>query len=96
MRPYTKLLGENLQEVIDSLREIVEVRRNDIQDFDNLNNVFISGRRVGRIPSGATDVIDGDKVNDFNIADDSGTVYLYSLVNISGTAEWRRVALSSW
>lgn len=94
--PYLKRDLKTLKDVTDVIDDIVEKRSKDLKDFDNLNNVFISGRRVGKIPSAATDVDpDFDKVNDVNIADDAGTVYLYTLVNVSGTAVWGRVALDT-
>lgn len=97
MNPYLKLkTPTNPQDIEDVLQVIIRERRLDIKDFDNLNNRFISGRKSGKLPTGSLDVTDSDKVGDFNIADDSGTVYLYALVDVGGTAEWRRVALSSW
>lgn len=96
MNPYQDLVSRNEVDVADSVEEMIRERRNDVKDFDNLQSRFILGRKVGRIPTGATNVISGDKVGDFNIAEDSGTVYLYALVDLSGGAEWRRVSLSSW
>jgi len=96
MNDYPNINPKSQSDILELLQTILEERLIDIKDFDNLNNRFIAGRKTGRIPSGATDVTLADKVGDFNIADDSGTVYLYALVDISGTAEWRRVALSSW
>jgi len=97
MNPYLKIKDPtNSKDIEEALRVIIRERRLDIKDFDNLNNRFILGRKSAKIPSGSLDVTDSDKVGDFNIANDSGTVYLYSLVDVGGTAEWRRVALSSW
>lgn len=88
---------KNLPDLFRVVETVVKERKQDIQDFNNLRNTYIAGRKVGKIPTGAIDVDPAlDKVGDFNIADDSGTTYLYALVDISGTAEWRRVALSSW
>lgn len=94
---------ESIPEVVKVLKDIVSFilyatkeRKNDVSDFNALKDVFISGRKVGKIPTGASDVTDLDVVGDFNIADDAGTVYLYALVNVGGTATWRRVAMSSW
>lgn len=92
MNPYADLASHELKDVAETVEEIVRERSIDIKDFDNIQNRFISGRKVGRIPSGATDVLSTDKVGDFNY----DTSYIYILVNNSGTAEWRRAALSSW
>ena len=82
-----------MQEIV---RYIQKERKNDVNDFDALKDNYISGRKVDKIPTGASNVTATDTVGDFNIADDGGTTYLYALVDISGTAEWRRVALSTW
>lgn len=85
-----------LKDVVSFILYVTKERKNDVSDFNALKDVFISGRKVGKIPSGASDVTDLDVVGDFNIADDTGTVYLYALVNVGGTATWRRVAMSAW
>jgi len=93
MNPYTDLLSLDLPDVANSVDEMVRERRQDIKDYDNLNNRFISGRKVGTIPTGATDVNSGDKAGDFNYDAD----YIYILVDLGGgNAEWRRAALGSW
>jgi hypothetical protein len=97
MKPYKKLLTQNIGDVADVMQNMILERTNDIKDFDNLNNVFISGRKVGKVPTGATDVTSSDKIGDFNIASIGGTFYLISLVNNGGTPVWARVAMTiSW
>lgn len=67
----------------------------DLPDWDNLNQVFVSGRSSRRVPSSATDVVAGDKLGDIVYATD-GT-FMYTLVSASGTNVWGRVALTlSW
>ncbi len=83
-------------EVIKLLEYILKERTNDVNDFINLQNRFMSGRKVGTMPTGASDVSDSDRVGDFNVFEDGGTFYYVTLVDNSGTAEWRRTALSSW
>jgi hypothetical protein len=90
MRDYPKFLNDD--DVPSIVRHIVQQRKSDISDFNNLKNVFISGRKVGKIPSGAADVADTDRIGDFNYTDE----YIYICVDDSGTAAWRRAALSSW
>lgn len=92
MKPFPKYTVSNLPELIEIVRYILKERRNDINDFENLKNVFISGRKVGKIPTGATDITNDDKVGDISY----DASYLYIVVDNSGTAEWRRVALASW
>lgn len=92
MKPYPNLTSETIENVFNVLRYIIKERRNDVNDFENLKNVFISGRKVGKLPSGASDIADTDRIGDFNYDSD----YIYIVVDDAGTNEWRRVALSSW
>jgi len=79
-------------EVVKLLQYILKERPNDVNDFTNLNNRFLLGRLSGKIPSGSLDVANTDRIGDVNFT----PTYMYVLVDNSGTAEWRRVALSSW
>lgn len=83
---------KNEDDILRGLQYIVRLRSDDVEAYNNLNNVFISGRKVGRIPSGSPDVIDGDVVGDFNV----NATHAYFLIDNAGTAEWRRVAVGSW
>jgi hypothetical protein len=91
MKNFPNIEPKNLTDIQEILRYIQKERRNDINDFNNLNKVFISGRKVGKIPTGASDIQDTDKIGDFNFDAD----YLYICVDNSG-AEWRRATLSTW
>lgn len=73
-------------------QEIARQREQDVEEFSNLSNIFIRGRKVDKIPTGSTDVTNDDRVGDFNF----DTSYLYICVDNSGTATWRRVAIGSW
>lgn len=92
MKNYPNLTPASLDDVLNLLRYITKERPIDIKDFDNLQNVFMAGRKVGKMPTGSADVTPDDRVGDFNY----DASYLYLLVNNAGTATWRRVALSSW
>lgn len=96
MKDYPSFNPDVPKDRDDLLRVVVRERKNDVKNFSNLNQVFISGRSSARIPTVSLDISDADRVGDINIVNDSGTVYLYALVDVSGTAEWRRVALSSF
>lgn len=82
----------NVEEIIEQLRQITNIRKDDISTIQNLPNVFLLGRKVGKIPSASNDVTNGDKLGDLSYSAD----FLYILVDNAGTAQWRRVALSSW
>lgn len=92
MNDYPQITPNTLGDQAELLRIITRERPIDVSDFNNLQNRFMSGRKVGRIPSGSLDVDASDRVGDFNYTDQ----YFYLLVDNSGTAEWRRIALASW
>lgn len=74
-----------------NLKFIQRARLADIADRNNLPNIFMSGRKVGKIPTGSADVAITDRLGDFNY----DASYFYILVNNSG-AVWRRASLGSW
>lgn len=92
MKEYPYFRTSNEKDVEKLLLAITKERRSDIRAFDNLVNVFISGRKVDKIPTAANDVSADDRLGDFNYS----ASYLYLCVDNSGTTEWRRTALSSW
>lgn len=91
MNSYAKLKSETLGGVKECLDAIVKERTRDIKDFDNLKNVFMSGRKVGKIPSASSDIADDDRLGDFSYDD----AYLYIVIDDTGAA-WRRIELETW
>jgi hypothetical protein len=83
-----------LPQVIELINSILQTRERDIDDFFNLPNQFIGGRKVDKIPTSSADYVPAtDQVGDFNFS----LTYLYLLVdNGAGSAVWRRAALSVW
>ena len=84
-------------DIIPTLQEIARLRETeDISDFSNLPQRFVSGRGLfttRSAPSSPTDVLatdqEGDIVND--------ATFEYKLLNISGTLRWDRRSLdTSW
>lgn len=92
MNNYPRLISKTLDQLYDFCGEVRKERLNDIKDFDNLTNRFMSGRKVGKIPSASSDVDATDRIGDFNYT----ASYLYILVDNSGTPVWRRATLGSW
>lgn len=90
-RQYNFISDDNNKALGDFCRDIARMRQEDIDDFNNLSNVFMRGRKVGRIPSGSSDIAATDRIGDFNY----DASYLYLCVDNSGAA-WRRIALGSW
>lgn len=88
---YPNIKIENLENVLELLEYIVRERRNDVNDFKGLGSKFMSGRKVGKIPSSSADVAADDRIGDFNY----DANYFYICVDNSG-AVWRRITLGSW
>lgn len=88
--PYWEATNE--QDVRDQLQQITHIRKDDITQIQNLPNVFVGGRKVGKIPTSSADMAATDRIGDQNY----DANYLYILINNSGTAEWRRASLGSW
>lgn len=92
LRDYPYWSAETPEDVKTQLRLITNLRKDDITQISNLTNIFIGGRKVGKIPSASNDVTAIDRIGDFNVT----ATYAYYLINNSGTAEWRRVAVGAW
>ena len=83
----------NEDDVSFAVQEIVRLRNTeDVAEIANLPNVFIRGRKVGKVPSGSSDVAATDAAGDFNY----DASYIYILIDNSGTPVWRRATLGSW
>lgn len=80
------------EEIYNLLNYIVKERNNDVRDFDNLKNIFISGRKVTKIPADASDVVATDRVGDFNY-DNS---YIYLCLNNGVDVVWRTAPLTDF
>lgn len=90
-RSYDLIPNNEPEQIGEFCREVARLRQEDIEDFSNLSNIFMRGRKVGKIPTGSTDTDASDRVGDFNY----DASYLYLCVDNSG-ATWRRIALESW
>lgn len=81
------------KDVVPALRQIQRLREaEDIVDWNNLPQIYMSGRKVGKIPGSSADVTTGDKIGDFNYT----ASFMYLLVDDSGTPAWRRITLSTF
>lgn len=84
--------AENLEEIREQLRQITNTRKDDISTISQITSSFVSGRKVGRVPSSSADVLVTDKVGDINYT----ASFLYILVDNAGTPVWRRATLAAW
>lgn len=89
--PYENIADNSNAELARFCQEAARLREEDVSDFANLKNVFIAGRKVGKIPTGSADTTDTDRIGDFNYDAD----YMYLCVDDNG-ATWRRATLRSW
>ena len=92
LKEYPYWSAENLEQIKEQMRLITNIRKDDITQFQNLPGIFVSGRKVGKVPSASNDVAATDRLGDMNW----DASYLYILIDNSGTAEWRRATLASW
>lgn len=83
-------------QLVDFAKEITRLRDiEDIPDFTNLTQRFVSGRTTTRIPSTPADVLATD--NEGDIVTDGANGFEYKLVDVSGTLTWdRRTLNTSW
>ncbi len=83
------------EKTTDLLKFIIRERNNtDVDAFNNLPQVFVSGRKVGKIPANSGDVSVTDVLNDVNWDDQ----YIYILTTDAlGDPAWGRSPLdTSW
>lgn len=85
------LKDKTIDAVYDCLKGVTQTRQDDLGDWKNLAQTYILGRKSNKVPSSSTDTT-GDNVGDVNY----DASYLYICINNTGTAAWRRVALSTW
>lgn len=79
-----------LEHGLSQIEQITRTRKDDIAQINNLKNIYMSGRKVGKIPANAADVVDTDKIGDFNYDDD----YFYILTD-EVSPSWLRL-VSFW
>lgn len=91
LKSYPNFSGESQDEIREQLRVICSIRKDDISQFQQLENIFMSGRKVGKIPSSSADVAATDRIGDFNY----NASYMYLLID-NGGAAWRRISLGAW
>ncbi len=84
---YPELLSEEPSEIARVLREIVRLRSEDTENFNNQKDTLIRGRKVDKIPTAYNDVTDGDVVGDFSY----DNTYAYILMDDAGTLKWLRL-----
>lgn len=89
-------LVQDKEQILDFIKDITRLRQEeDVPDFTNLTQVFVSGRTTTRVPSSPTDVLVTDTLGD--IVTDAPNGFEYKLVDNAGTFIWDRRTLNiSW
>jgi hypothetical protein len=86
--------NSTLPQVIALINTILQTRERDIQDYLNLPEQFIGGRKVDKIPTSSADY---DPTTDLVGDRNWDTNYEYMLVADGvGGSVWRRITLASW
>lgn len=80
----------------NQLRQICNLRNDDITTIKNLPQIFVGGRKVGKIPTDSDDVNSTDKIGDQNYDYNSGTPYFYILMDDGANGKWIRFSGSAF
>lgn len=92
MQNYPTIHKDTLDEVLVTLKRVVELRSQDITDRNNFPNIFMTGRKVAKVPATSNDIAVTDNELDFNYDD----TYFYYAILITGSLKWRRIAHGSF
>lgn len=92
MRLYPSLSNSDPKTLKDALNFIARERQLDIVDRNNFPNIFVGGRKVGKVPAGSTDIATTDQEGDINYDSE----HAYFAVNVGSTLTWLRASLSTW
>jgi hypothetical protein len=91
MKRYPKIVPIDQIQTKELLLYITRERDNDVLEFNNLPEVFMRGRKVGKVPVSSTDVDSDDRVGDFNYTGH----YMYLCVDDGGVG-WRGITLHTF
>lgn len=91
LKDYPYWPAETLQHLIEQMRQICNVRKDDIIRIQNFDSTYVMGRTTYRVPSGSADIVDGDKVGDVVLT----SSFVYYLVD-NGTPQWVRATLGTF
>jgi hypothetical protein len=91
--PYPTPFSPTLESIFNWARSISRIRTDDVGDYTNLPNIYMRGRKVGKVPTSATDIAVDDRIGDFNY----DTVYFYFVVDTGGgVAQWRTLPVTNF
>jgi hypothetical protein len=97
MRTDYPILASNpsIQDIANWLNRISQLRSvEDLADYFNQKNIYLSGRSTTRVPTNADDVQSGDRLGDQVYATDGS--YVYNLIDIGGgVLKWGRTAIET-
>ena len=83
----------NLDQLADWIRTVTRSRGFDLRDYDDQ---VANTPRIYPTPSSSSDLIGTEKFGDIATGTDSGTEYIYIVVDNGGTKQWQRAALSTF
>lgn len=93
MKSYPSIVRRTLDGISDVVEFIVRERDKDVRDWNNLQNIFVNGRKVNKVPSSSVDIDpNSDRIGDINY----DASYFYYITLSGGNAVWRRIASSTW
>lgn len=77
-KDYPYWSADTLEDIKIQVRQICNIRKDDITQINSLPNTFIGGRLVGKIPVTSTDVAVTDRIGDVS-RDNSNTYVLQDI-----------------
>jgi hypothetical protein len=93
MNRYPSIINRTVEGCLSALDWIGRERLSDINDRQNLPNLFIGGRKVQKVPTSSADISSPTSVaGDFNVTKD----FAFFCVNDAGTIKWVRVAVGAF
>lgn len=91
LKTYPSNVVATSMDCANALNKIAQIRSDDRVQWNNLNNTFVAGRKVAKVPANSSDT-SGNVAGDFNVT----TAYAYFCINNAGTVEWVRAAVGTF
>lgn len=89
-KDYPYWAAETIEHIRDQLGQITHTRKDDILQIQNLSQIFLAGRSVGKIPTDSDDVVAKDKIGDLSYEYNAGMPYMFILMDDGADGKWIR------
>ncbi len=86
LKDYPYWPSETLDDVKTQMRQIANIRKDDIAQINALPGIFVGGRLVGKLPATSTDIAATDRLND--VSRDDMNTYVVQVTGAPGVLQW--------